>query len=209
LVKPLSARLLPHVPLKFVPLALALAALLSCGGHDLTTQASQDLCNCQPKEPWSVDFRHAEKHIPLPSGTATPVTVQTILSWPQHEIVADGPRQGRENTLFQVNQAYLQWASVQTGDCDLHLEISATPDKNAPRVMVETPVDVEYCPARQTLQAQLKQRGRTLSQTEGGELPQPFLVTVQGLAFEDFEHNRGTAQIATSWELHPAIVTLQ
>ena len=40
-------------------------------------------------------------------------------------------------------------------------------------------------------------------------LPQPFLITVQGLAFEDFEHNRGTALIATTWELHPAIVTLR
>ena len=45
--------------------------------------------------------------------------------------------------------------------------------------------------------------------TVGLLLPQPFLITVQGLAFEDFEHNRGTALIATTWELHPAIVTLQ
>jgi hypothetical protein len=181
-----------------------IVAVLSCGGNE-----SSNLCDCKPKESDAVDFRHAAKHIPLPGGSATPITVQTILSWPQHETVADGPRQGRENTLFQVNQAYLQWASVQSGDCDLHLEISATPDKNAPRVMVETPRDAEYCSARQNLQAQLRQHGRNLSQTEGGELPQPFRVMVQGLAFEDFEHNRGTVLIATTWELHPAIVTLQ
>jgi hypothetical protein len=78
-----------------------------------------------------------------------------------------------------------------------------------PRVMVETPVDSEYCTARQTLQTQLKQRGFDLNQVEGGEVPKPFPVMVQGLAFEDFEHNRGTALIATTWELHPAIVTLQ
>jgi hypothetical protein len=197
-----------RLTLKFGSLLIVIIAVLSCGGNP-SQSTLDDLCNCKPKDSASVDFRHAEKHIPLPSGPATPVTVQTILSWTQHESVADGPRQGRENTLFQVKQAYLQWASVQNGDCDLHLEISATPDKNAPRVMVETPVDAEYCPARQTLQAQLKQHGRDLSQTEGGELPQPFLVTVQGLAFEDFEHNRGTALIATTWELHPAIVTLQ
>jgi hypothetical protein len=75
--------------------------------------------------------------------------------------------------------------------------------------MVETPRDSEYCAARQTLQSQLKQRGRDLTETEGGELPSPLAVTVQGLAFEDFEHTRGTALIATTWELHPAIVTLQ
>jgi hypothetical protein len=178
-------------------------AVLSCGGN-----VSSNLCDCKPKEPDSTDFRHAEKHIPLPGGPATPVTVATVLSWPQHETVADGPRIGRENTLFQVS-AFLQWASVQGGDCDLHLEISATPEKNAPRVMVETPVDSEYCTARQTLQTQLKQRGFDLNQVQGGEVPKPFPVMVQGLAFEDFEHNRGTALIATTWELHPAIVTLR
>ena len=31
-------------------------------------------------------------------------------------------------------------------------------------------------------------------------------VDVLGLAFEDFEHDRG--HVATLWELHPAIVTL-
>jgi hypothetical protein len=137
------------------------------------------------------------------------VTVQTILSWPQHETVADGPRIGREKTLFRVEHAFLQWASVQTGDCDLHLEISATPDKVSPRVMVETPRDGEYCPARQNLQSQLRQHGFDLSQSDGGELPRPLVITVVGLAFEDFEHNRGTPLLATSWELHPAIVTLQ
>ncbi|HYL12778.1 MAG TPA: hypothetical protein VEV41_07070 [Terriglobales bacterium] len=33
-------------------------------------------------------------------------------------------------------------------------------------------------------------------------------VDVVGLAFQDFEHNRGTLQVATEWELHPAIVTV-
>ena len=185
-------------------LFIAFATVLSCGGHDLT-----NLCDCKPKQPDSADFRHAEKHIPLPPGAAIPVTVQTILSWPQHETVPDRPRVGRENTLFQVNQAFLQWASIQGGDCDLHLEISATPNKDAPRVMVETPVDAFYCPARQNLQTQLAQRGFPVSQVDGGELPKPIPVAVTGLAFEDFEHNRGTPQIATTWELHPAILTLK
>jgi hypothetical protein len=28
------------------------------------------------------------------------------------------------------------------------------------------------------------------------------------MAFEDFEHNRGSARVATVWELHPAAVNL-
>lgn len=195
--------------IKVAGLLIAFTALFSCGGHDLRqSQSSQDLCNCQPEDAISTDFRHAEKHIPLPGGPATPVTVRTILSWKQHEFVPERPRIGRENTLFQVNHAYLQWASVQTGDCDLHLEISETPDKNAPRVMVETPSDPEYCTARQNLQTQLQQHGRDLNATEGGEIPNPFPVVVTGLAFEDFDHNRGTDTLATVWELHPAILSL-
>ena len=28
------------------------------------------------------------------------------------------------------------------------------------------------------------------------------------MAFEDFDHNGGSVQVATIWELHPAIVTI-
>lgn len=42
----------------------------------------------------------------------------------------------------------------------------------------------------------------------GGELPQAFPVEVLGMAFEDFEHGRGSPQVATVWELHPAKVNL-
>ena len=72
--------------------------------------------------------------------------------------------------------AYLENASMNPGDCDIHLEISQTPDKNAPRVIVETPVDSEYCVARQNLQTQLMQQGFQLDSQHGGELSQPLLV---------------------------------
>ena len=42
----------------------------------------------------------------------------------------------------------------------------------------------------------------------GGELPQALPAEVLGMAFEDFEHNRGSGQVTTLWELHPAIVNL-
>ena len=34
-------------------------------------------------------------------------------------------------------------------------------------------------------------------------------VDVLGMAFQDFNHPRGTAHVATVWELHPAVVTLK
>jgi hypothetical protein len=70
---------------------------------------------------------------------------------------------------------------------------------------VETPVDSEYCSARQNLQAQLKKHGFLIDSQHGGELPKALPVDVVGMAFEDFEHDRG--QVATLWEIHPAIVT--
>jgi len=40
-------------------------------------------------------------------------------------------------------------------DSGIHIEISQTADKNARRVIVETPVDAEFCSSRKALQAQL------------------------------------------------------
>jgi hypothetical protein len=88
------------------------------------------------------------------------------------------------------------------------MEISQVSDKHAARMIVETPVDNEYCSTRQNIQAQLKQHGFRLDSQHGGELPKALTVDVVGMAFEDFEHDRGTAQVGTLWELHPAIVSL-
>jgi hypothetical protein len=85
-------------------------------------------------------------------------------------------------------------ASVNGVDCDVTMEISSTPDKNAARVVVETPVDSEYCSARQNIQAQLKQHNFRLDSQHGGELPQALPAEILDMAFEDFEHNRGSAQ---------------
>ena len=183
---------------------------LNCGNAGkLGIVQSEDLCNCLPLAPDISDFRHMAKHVPIPNVTPQEISVETILGWPQDlALPADAPRSGRELQVFHVAQAFLQNASVNNGDCDIHLEISATSDKNAPRVIVETPVDTEFCSARHSIQSQLKQHGFVLDAQHGGELPQAVAADVVGLAFEDFEHTRGSAQVATVWELHPAIVTL-
>ena len=169
----------------------------------------QDLCACTATEAASSDFRTNAKHVTLPQIAANEISVGTILSWSvPAEPAFDATRQGRELQVFHIGQAFLQFAWLNTGDCDLHLEISDSPDKNAPRVIVETPFGDTFCAARRQLAQQLSARGFTLS-SNSGELPTPFAVDVVGLAFQDFNHSRGTSHVATVWELHPAIVTLK
>ena len=110
-------------------------------------------------------------------------------------------------------RSFVQEVSVNSEDCDVHVEISQTADKNARRVIVETPVDTEFCSARKNLQAQLAKHGFKLDPTHGGELPTPLPADVVGLAFLDFDHqviglSRGSPQVGTLWELHPAIVNI-
>jgi hypothetical protein len=184
----------------------------SCKGSDygVLQPNPEDLCKCLPVEPDIVDYRHAAKHVAIPTMTPVEANVDTILGWPQDSVPLppDQPRTGRELQVFHVAKAYVQEASVNAADCDVHFEISQTADKTAARVIVETPVDSEYCSARQSAQSQLAKHGVRLDSQHGGELPQALPAEITGLAFEDFDHNRGSAQVATIWELHPAIVNI-
>lgn len=185
-----------------IALAVALAVLVSvsCGGADI--------CRCTPLTPVPQQYRSKAKHIPLPNGTPIEITVATMVQWPQAPNPPfDAPRTGRELQLFHIARAYLQNAAMDKGDCDVHFSISDAADKNAPRAIIETPVDPEYCSARRAIQSQLEQHGFKLDAQHGGELERPLPVEVVGLAFHDFNHNR-PQPFATTWELHPAIVTV-
>jgi hypothetical protein len=198
-----------QIYLTCMTILLALA-IVSCNGQDfgVLQPNPEDLCKCLPIEPDIADYRHDAKHVPIANVAAQEVSVETILGWPQDlSIPPDAPRTGRELEVFHIANAFLQNASVNALDCDVSMEISQTADKSALRMIVETPVDSEYCSARQSLQSQLKQHGFRLDSQHGGELPQALPVDVVGMAFEDFEHDRGP--VATLWELHPAIVTLK
>lgn len=180
--------------------ALLLLVAASCGGPDV--------CDCTPQTPVSQQYRSAAKHIPLPAGCPQEITVATMLQWPQ----SPNPdfralRSGRELQLFHIRKAFLQTAAMDRGDCDLTFSVSDTADKNAPRAIVETPVNSEYCAARRTIQAQLARHGFRLDANHGGELADPLPVEVLGLAFHDFNHDR-PQPFATTWELHPAILKL-
>jgi hypothetical protein len=184
-----------------------IAAALSCGGNSATSSDTGPACNCTPTKPESNDYRHAAKHVDLPAVTPQEITVNEILSWPQGPAPSStAPRSGRELQLFHIATAYLQQVYVNPGDCDIHFEISQIPDKNAPRMIVETPSDPSYCTARSQIQSQLATHGITLP--AGGDVNPALACEATGLAFQDFEHTRGTKLVKTVWELHPAIVTL-
>ena len=186
-------------------LLLGIFVCVACG----TQGRINDICGCLALEPDAADYRHNAKHVPIPSGTPQEIDVATILAWPQDvALPPDQPRSGRELQLVHIAQAFLENASVNPGDCDIHMEISQVASKTAPRAVIETPIDSEYCSARQNIQSQLKQHGFQLDIQHGGELSQPLPVSVIGLPFEDFEHGRGSAQVATVWEIHPAIVNI-
>lgn len=178
--------------------------LASCGGGSPDTTVL-DICDCTPGSPF--DYRHAAKHVPVPSGTPIEITVADMLTWAQTPVPpSDAPRTGRELQLFHIATAYVRSAHVFIGDCDLVMEVSDTPDASAPRVVVETPIESEHCPARRNIQAQLAAHGYVLS-TQIKEVVPPLAVEVLGLAFQDFPHDRGGPLVATVWELHPAAVS--
>lgn len=194
-------------------LVLIVGFAYSCASLNIGQVEPAHLCNCTPLDQ-GYEYRHAEKHVPIPDMASSEITIDTIYSWPQTDPGSlDPPRTGVELQVFHVAVAYVQEVDVNSEDCDIHIEISETAEKNARRVIVETPVDSEFCSARNNLQAQLAKHGFRLDATHGGELPKALPADVVGLAFEDFDHSaiglgRGSAQVGTLWELHPAIVNL-
>ena len=170
------------------------------------------LCVCKPthitKDDWRIEF----KNEPLPNVETTDISTANILQWPEGP--DPGPRSarsGKELVLYRIPRGYLQTVFFRTSDCDLHMEISDTPSKSAPRMIVETPGTSEYCSPRATLFADLEKRGITITNLNQ-ELPHPLLVETVGVAFRDQSHAvwfaRGSDQVATLWELHPATVKL-
>jgi hypothetical protein len=183
--------------------------------HTVTGEIQpKDLCLCTPLN-LGLEYRHLEKHVPIPM-TMTPMelTIDTMYGWPQTDPGSiDPPRTGVELQVWHITTAYLQAVHVNSEDCDVVFEISETPEKTARRVIVETPVDSEYCSARRNIQTQLLQHGFTVDVEHGGELTTALPANVMGLAFLDFDHvaiglTRGSPQVQTLWELHPAVVSL-
>ena len=66
-------------PVALVASSVLLAAVaLSCGSLNVGELQPQDICKCTPLEPSLADYRHAEKHIPIPVMVAAEITIDTI-----------------------------------------------------------------------------------------------------------------------------------
>ena len=139
------------------------------------------------------------------TDTPQEITVADVLGWAKTSGQSfNAPRGGRELQLFHIARAYLQNVWVVKDDCDLHMELSNTPEATAPRIVVETPIDAAYCPARVSLNEALKLKGLSMTWGTVNAIP----VSVTGMAFEDYDHIRGSQYVGTAWELHPAVVTV-
>src|SRR6185312_5937180 len=166
------------------------------------------LCDCKPthitKDDWRIEYKNGS----LPHLQPEDTTVTAILSWPEgSEPGPRTPRSGPELKMYRVAHAYMHTIFLRKGDCDLHIEISNQPDKNAPRMIVETPGRPDYCVARTTIYADLQRRGINLTELNQ-ELSPPLPVEVEGVAFRDQAHTvwfaRGSDRVKTLWEIHPA-----
>jgi len=170
------------------------------------------LCDCKPTHITKDDWRIEYKNGPLPNLKSEDTSVAAILDWPEGpEPAPRTPRSGPELKMYRIPRAYMQTIFLRKGDCDLHIEISEQPGKNAPRMIVETPGRPDYCAARTTMYADLQRRGITLTELNQ-ELSPPLPVEVEGVAFRDQAHTvwfaRGSDRVKTLWEIHPAIVKM-
>jgi hypothetical protein len=196
---------------------VVLFTLLSCGGSGkgkanetpAEAETTESICKCAPSVPDSEDYRHIAKHVSPSAASRQDITVADIMQWAAG---ADPPptadRTGRELQMFHIPTAYVQFVWLVPNVCDIHMEISDTPDPSAPRMIVETPRDPEYCSTRKNEVTGLARHSVPIS-TGGFNLAQPVQVEVLGLAFQDSNHERGTRMVSTVWELHPAIVAIK
>jgi hypothetical protein len=166
------------------------------------------ICHCTGTMTEGDDYRHDAKHVLMPTDPPQEITVATMLSWetpPQPAFRAG--RTGRELQNFHIARAYLWFVWLTGGDCDIHMEIADVPDRNAPRVIVETPNDSPFCINRYNTKQQLAARNIEV-RSPGVDLQTPLPVEVLGPALQDFNHPRGTTHVGSVWELHPAILTV-
>src|SRR5215467_10288216 len=152
-------------------LAFTASLALSFASANLGQVEPVDLCKCTPLDQ-GIEYRHDEKHVPIPNMAPEEITIDTVYSWPENDPGSlDPPRTGVELQVFHIAVAFVQEVSVNSDDCDIHVEISQTANKDARRIIVETPVDSDYCSARQNLQAHLPKQAFKLDPTHSGELP--------------------------------------
>lgn len=151
---------------------------------------------CTPTVEKEKQHRSEMKHRKPGSGTSTNVTVTDMLNWEIPKQARGEMSDPRESQIFTV-EGYVIHAKLSPDDCDVHLEIAATNDENAPRVIVEIPNDSGYQDAQKVA---VNAKGKKIALTG-----YPFWDSAHWAKADPKKgHNHGSAQVGTLWELHPA-----
>ena len=98
--------------------------------------------DCSPSVEKEKQHRSEMKHRAIPTGDIKPtlVSVNDMLNWDVPKNPRGEMSDPRELQVFTV-EGYVIHAKLAPDDCDVHMEIAATNDDKAPRVIVEIPND--------------------------------------------------------------------
>src|SRR5438094_6940494 len=156
-------------------------------------------------------FRWALKTRPAPASPYAIVdhlSVRQLVAWNVPAAArSDDTIDVRERGVYRLT-GYVRLAKISPDDCDLHLQVSDTATGNGPQIIAEIPpTDVDL----QREVARLVGGVSTRPHRFDGALAVPLTIT--GYAFVDQEHAtkipskrghaRGTAAVATVWQIHP------
>ena len=192
--------------MRFVPLGLFVLSLLP--GSALAQNMGILGCTWDDHhERWQLKTR------PKPGSLASAdaVAVPDVLAWAVplgHHDTENTAVVPKEKHLFTLT-GFVRKIKLSDDDCDLHLELAASGETNAPRVIVEIP------PTRLSLQkivaAMFNLSATARSHTYNGA--KALAVVVTGFGFVDLSHQchnaptagcqHGGSQVKTLWELHP------
>lgn len=179
-------------------------------------------CPCSPTTRLDKQSRWQMKHRPISTVTPINVTVKDVLNWRSPNKInlrqrrtSNSPIADKESQIFSLT-GYVQYVSIEENDCDFHLEISHTQDKDGDRVIVEIPNDPAYIPVWNDVIAfcQDRRKGKYLQPGKAFSFRLAPKVRVVGYAFYDARHwtkdqpkrgsNHGSRAVGTCWEIHPA-----
>jgi hypothetical protein len=158
----------------------------------------QKSTTCTPTVEKENQHRSEMKHRSIPTGTIKPtlVSVTDMLNWDIPKNARGEMSDPRESQVFTV-EGYVIHAKLAPDDCDVHMEIAATNDDKAPRVIVEIPNDKGFEEAQKIA---VNSQGKKLAITG-----YPFWDSAHWSKADPKKgHNHGSATVGTLWELHPA-----
>lgn len=181
-----------------------------------TTSFKKSNCSCGDLGP--KDHKRTNvKDRPVSHAHATKVPVVFVLNLPISDEEKEEIKQNEDVILTAEKRlvtvtGYAWIVKVSPEDCDIHIEISATNNKNAPRIIAEIPNSNEYCDLHSRVLNDLVERFNLPSKKEyhfdkTDNDGKPIKLTVTGLLFWDNGHptnyNHGSANVGSVWELHP------